>query len=215
MFPFIWFKSLLLNSIYWCCCCCSANWFLIYRSWEFEDVEMEPKHSNYEMPFHLILTIFISQNPTNAAHGRQVRSIANVRRDQSISYFPCEDTRICSFQTSDILNYLQIYWIKNFLSWKLFTFGVVTLGLDPPIVPGMIVPFSENRVNIFDTQPWLIFNWREMSPEGNDFIWTEDKNITHMDGFLVLPTRQFYISSQLEVVSHSQKLLRVDWSPQF
>lgn len=41
---------------------------------------------------------------------------------------------------------------KIYAGFKL-TLGVVTLGLDPPIVPGIIVPFSENRVNIFETHP--------------------------------------------------------------
>lgn len=43
------------------------------------------------------------------------------------------------------------------------TFGVVTLGLLPPIAPGKNEPVSLNLAKIFDTQPCETFNLRLMS----------------------------------------------------
>lgn len=43
------------------------------------------------------------------------------------------------------------------------TFGVVTLGLLPPIAPGKNEPVSLNLASIFDTQPCDTFNLLLMS----------------------------------------------------
>ena len=40
-----------------------------------------------------------------------------------------------------------------------FTFGVVTLGLLPPIAPGSIEPVSLYLASIFDTHPWLTLKY--------------------------------------------------------
>lgn len=94
------------------------------------------------------------------------------------------------------------------------TFGVVTLGRDPPMVPGIIVPFSENLVRIFETHPWLILSWREMSP-GMGALRSRRGSATYMVWFLALPTRQSCISSQSEADARSRKPRRADWLLQF
>ena len=45
----------------------------------------------------------------------------------------------------------------------LTTSGLATFGLEPPIVPGCMLPVRLNLDKIFETQPCETFKWREMS----------------------------------------------------
>lgn len=48
-------------------------------------------------------------------------------------------------------------------SIRLSTSGVATLGLLPPITPGLILPVSWYRFRILDTHPWDTRSWRDMT----------------------------------------------------
>ena len=43
------------------------------------------------------------------------------------------------------------------------TSGVATRGFEPPMTPGLMDPVSWYLLSIFDTQPWLTLNWREIT----------------------------------------------------
>ena len=45
----------------------------------------------------------------------------------------------------------------------LSTSGVATRGFEPPMTPGLMDPVSWYLLSIFDTQPWLTLNWREIT----------------------------------------------------
>lgn len=48
-------------------------------------------------------------------------------------------------------------------SIRLSTSGVATLGLLPPITPGLMLPVSWYRFKILDTQPWDTLSCRDMT----------------------------------------------------
>ena len=108
----------------------------------------------------------------------------NKRHDQNVFYcfkiFNFPPTWVVNFVSADSVDHLRrcYTWLFKGSLLRKFMEKYISVAppliyvniksftiqaFEPPIVPGRIEPVSWYRVKIFETQPWLTRNWREIS----------------------------------------------------
>ena len=76
----------------------------------------------------------------------------------------CQWQNRLTFINCSRISQLNIPGLSFLYSSILFsTSGVATRGFEPPMTPGLMDPVSWYLLSIFDTQPWLTLNWREIT----------------------------------------------------